>query len=89
GVDTCLKALVPELPTVATNEPALLVCGTLADVVEDQFARLFAELGIGRVDFFPPRRAAARSGPARPRPDAAPPGQAARGAAASPTPCSG
>ncbi len=59
GEDTCLKALVPELPTATTNEPALLVCGTLADVVEDQFARLFAELGIGRVDFFPPRRATA------------------------------
>ena len=67
GEDTCLKALVPELPTAATNAPALLVCGTLADVVEDQFARLFAELGIGRGDFFPPRRRGARPWCRRPR----------------------
>lgn len=55
GEDACLKAMVPELP--ATQEVNLLVCGTMADVVEDQFARLFAELGIGPVQFFPPRRA--------------------------------
>ena len=55
GEDACLKAMVPELP--ATQEANLLVCGTMADVVEDQFARLFAELGIGPVQFFPPRRA--------------------------------
>lgn len=55
GEDACLKAMVPELP--ATQETNLLVCGTMADVVEDQFARLFAELGIGPVQFFPPRRA--------------------------------
>jgi light-independent protochlorophyllide reductase subunit N len=58
GEDACLKALVPELPaTSATATPSLMVVGTLADVVEDQFARLFAELGIP-VRFFPPRRAA-------------------------------
>jgi light-independent protochlorophyllide reductase subunit N len=55
GEDACLKAMVPELP--ATTETNLLVCGTMADVVEDQFARLFAELGIKSVQFFPPRRA--------------------------------
>ncbi len=55
GEDACLRAMVPELPQ--TTEANLLVCGTLADVVEDQFARLFAELGIGPVQFFPPRRA--------------------------------
>jgi light-independent protochlorophyllide reductase subunit N len=33
------------------------VVGTVADVVEDQFARLFDKLGIGPVRFFPPRRA--------------------------------
>lgn len=55
GEDACLKAIVPELPeTDATN---LLVCGTLADVVEDQFTRIFRELGIADVQFFPPRRA--------------------------------
>jgi light-independent protochlorophyllide reductase subunit N len=31
--------------------------GALADVVEDQFRRLFAALGIGPVAFLPPRRA--------------------------------
>ena len=58
GEDACLAALVPELP-VATAQaaPSLLVVGTLADVVEDQFRRLFDELGIGPVHFFPPRHA--------------------------------
>ena len=54
GEDACLAALVPTLPT--TEEPGLLVVGALADVVEDQFARLFAELGIPRVSFLPARR---------------------------------
>jgi light-independent protochlorophyllide reductase subunit N len=57
GEDACLAALVPELPaTPATAEASLLIVGTLADVVEDQWRRLFAEMGITRVDFFPPRR---------------------------------
>ena len=34
---------------------SLLVVGTLADVVEDQFRRLFDALGIGPVHFLPPR----------------------------------
>ena len=54
GEDACLAALVPAMP--ATLEPALLVVGALADVVEDQFARLFAAMGIGPVRFLPPRR---------------------------------
>jgi len=61
GEDACLAALVPELPERAPApgaEPApLLVVGTLADVVEDQFQRLFNELGVP-VQFFPPRHAA-------------------------------
>ena len=32
--------------------------GALADVVEDQFKRIFDDLGIGPVHFLPPRRAA-------------------------------
>ncbi|WP_370590470.1 ferredoxin:protochlorophyllide reductase (ATP-dependent) subunit N [Xylophilus sp. ASV27] len=57
GEDACLASMVPGLPAVATHAPAeLLVVGTLADVVEDQFARLFSQLGIA-VRFFPPRRA--------------------------------
>ena len=60
GEDACLAALVPQLPaTPPEAPPALMVVGALADVVEDQFARLFAELGIGPVHFFPPRSAAA------------------------------
>jgi len=35
-----------------------VVAGTLAEVVEDQFARLFAELGIKNVTFLPARHAA-------------------------------
>ena len=59
GEDACLAALVPELPArtqALAQQPELLVVGTLADVVEDQFQRLFSELGVP-VRFFPPRRA--------------------------------
>lgn len=59
GEDNCLQALVPQMPEANSGEPRLLVVGTLADVVEDQFSRLFRDLDIGPVDFFPPRRAAA------------------------------
>jgi light-independent protochlorophyllide reductase subunit N len=53
GEDACLAALVPELP--AGTETGLMVVGALADIVEDQFRRLFDELGLGPVHFFPPR----------------------------------
>jgi light-independent protochlorophyllide reductase subunit N len=57
GEDACLAALVPSLPQRAPNAaPNLLIVGALADVVEDQFRRLFGELGISEVQFFPPRR---------------------------------
>jgi light-independent protochlorophyllide reductase subunit N len=60
GEDACLAALVPDLPDEAAGSPpSLLVAGTLADVVEDQFARLFAALGIAPVRFLPPRRSTA------------------------------
>jgi light-independent protochlorophyllide reductase subunit N len=56
GEDACLAAIVPELPAAAAEAPpSLLVVGTLADVVEDQFRRLFDEMGLGPVHFFPPR----------------------------------
>jgi len=55
GEDACLAALVPEMPEARDAAPRLLVAGTLADIVEDQFRRLFAELGIGEVAFLPPR----------------------------------
>ena len=54
GEDACLAALVPEMPS--STAKSLMVVGVLADVVEDQFSRLFARMGID-VMFFPPRRA--------------------------------
>ncbi|MBK5914122.1 ferredoxin:protochlorophyllide reductase (ATP-dependent) subunit N [Rhodocyclus purpureus] len=56
GEDSCLEALVPLLPNASSTEASLLIVGTLADVVEDQFRRQFAALGIKDVAFFPPRR---------------------------------
>jgi light-independent protochlorophyllide reductase subunit N len=58
GEDACLASLVPSLPRESADAaPSLLVVGALADVVEDQFARLFAQLGIAPVRFLPPRQA--------------------------------
>jgi len=56
GEDACLAALVPEMPSSAAK--SLLVVGALPDIVEDQFRRLFEELGIGPVAFLPARKAA-------------------------------
>ena len=53
GEDACLASMVPTLPAIQTK--SLMVVGSLADVVEDQFLRLFAELGIENVQFLPPR----------------------------------
>jgi len=58
GEDACLASLVPALPP-GTGEDQLVVVGALADVVEDQFVRLFEALGIGPVQFLPPRRSTA------------------------------
>ena len=56
GEDACLAALVPELPTApAQQAPELLIVGALADVVEDQFSRLFTAMGVKRFAFFPSR----------------------------------
>jgi light-independent protochlorophyllide reductase subunit N len=57
GEDACLASLVPDLPADSGSEPSLMIVGALPDVVEDQFLRLFAELGIGPVRAFPARRA--------------------------------
>jgi light-independent protochlorophyllide reductase subunit N len=57
GEDACLAALVPTLPAAAADAPAsLVVVGALADVVEDQFSRLFAQIGLRDVAFLPARR---------------------------------
>jgi light-independent protochlorophyllide reductase subunit N len=55
GEDSALKAMVPLMP--ATQVRQLLVVGCLPEVVEDQFARLFVELGVGPVTFLPARHA--------------------------------
>ncbi len=55
GEDACLASLVPALPPLGTSEDQLLVVGSLADIVEDQFVRMFDALGIGPVKFLPPR----------------------------------
>jgi len=57
GEDACLASLVPSLP--ASDAASLMVVGTVAEIVEDQFRRYFAALGIDNVGFLPPRRAAA------------------------------
>jgi light-independent protochlorophyllide reductase subunit N len=59
GEDACLASLVPALPPLGTSEDQLLIVGSLADVVEDQFVRIFDALGIGQVQFLPPRRSTA------------------------------
>jgi light-independent protochlorophyllide reductase subunit N len=55
GEDTCLRALVPEMPELSAGTDSLLVLGTLPDVVEDQFRRLFDALGIPSPYFLPSR----------------------------------
>ena len=58
GEDACLASMVPDMPSSPDKaEQELLIVGTLADVVEDQFVRILNHMGIERVRFFPPRRA--------------------------------
>jgi len=58
GEDACLAALVPEMPTAtAQAEKNLLLVGSLPDIVEDQFLRLFDQLGIANVASLPARNA--------------------------------
>jgi light-independent protochlorophyllide reductase subunit N len=60
GEDACLASLVPTLAlSKGDAKPALMIVGALADVVEDQFTRMFVELGIGPIHFLPPRRSTA------------------------------
>ena len=56
GEDACLAAMVPEMPALGPSDsPNLIVAGSLADVVEDQFTRLFDQMGINNVAYLPPR----------------------------------
>jgi light-independent protochlorophyllide reductase subunit N len=58
GEDACLAALVAELPAATSSAPELMIVGSLPDIVEDQFLRLFAEMGIATVRSLPARTAA-------------------------------
>ncbi len=59
GEDACLASLVESLPLQpqdsTTDLKKLLIVGTLADVVEDQMQRIFKDMGLNQVEFFPPR----------------------------------
>jgi len=57
GEDACLAALVADLPADTSDTLNLMIVGALPDVVEDQFLRLFAQLGITTVHSLPARRA--------------------------------
>ena len=58
GEDACLTALIEEAPKESADaRPHLVVVGALAEVVEDQFARLFQDLGVGLTRFLPMRTA--------------------------------
>ena len=54
GEDEALQALLPLMPS--SDEPQLLIAGTLADAVEDRFTALFGRMGIPVVRSLPPRR---------------------------------
>ena len=60
GEDTCLQSMVPVLPPLPSgSKQRLMVVGTMADIVEDQMRRLWTDMGITDVDFFPPRNSTA------------------------------
>jgi light-independent protochlorophyllide reductase subunit N len=56
GEDACLASMVPVMPASTSEQTQLLIVGSVADVVEDQFQRIFDELGLENVSFFPPRK---------------------------------
>ena len=57
GEDQCLKSTIAELPALESSKENLIVLGTVSDIVEDQFRRLFDELDIKDVHFYPGRTA--------------------------------
>jgi len=56
GEDNFLTALVQDMPKQATAPVSLMVVGAMSDIAEDQFARIFASLGIEGVSFLPARQ---------------------------------
>jgi light-independent protochlorophyllide reductase subunit N len=57
GEDACLASLAEDLPS-ATGKANLLIAGALPDAVEDQFGRMFSDMGI-ECSFLPGRRSRA------------------------------
>ena len=62
GEDACLSSIVESLSapsllndTIHQDRKKLLIVGTLADVVEDQMMRIFKDMGLEDVEFFPGR----------------------------------
>ena len=55
GEDNCLAEMLKAGASGARPAPQLLIAGTLSDIIEDQFRRLFAALGIESVAFLPGR----------------------------------
>ncbi|MBC8131304.1 MAG: ferredoxin:protochlorophyllide reductase (ATP-dependent) subunit N [Rhizobiaceae bacterium] len=60
GEDNFLAAFAKDLPAEpAGAKPSLIVAGAMADIVEDQFRRIFDAFGIETVSFLPPRASTA------------------------------
>lgn len=61
GEDACLVSLIETMPeatsTGLVEDRQLVILGTVADIVEDQFKRIFSSLGIDNVFFLPGRSA--------------------------------
>jgi light-independent protochlorophyllide reductase subunit N len=56
GEDACLAALARIAPQGRPiDPPSLIIAGALPDVVEDQFSRIFEEIGVGPARFLPAR----------------------------------
>jgi len=61
GEDACLSSIVESLPSAPSSPGTdkgtkkLLIVGTLADVVEDQMMRIFKDMDLQGVEFFPGR----------------------------------
>lgn len=58
GEDNCLTEMLKAGASGEGPAPQLLIAGTLSDIIEDQFRRLFAALGIAAVAFLPGRSGA-------------------------------
>jgi len=56
GEDACLASLVPEMPALPDSaDTQLMIVGCLADVIEDQFTRMFQRLGLPTPVYLPMR----------------------------------